>query len=156
MLKEGTQSFSAAQIHETTDYYGAHLEASSDKDMGYVALYSLNKHLDQLLPVFREVILEPVFPERELPTRIQNKKQEFLVNCEKVKYIARWKFNELIFGNDHPYGKFHDANDFDRLTSLNLANFIRNITKFNNCKIIIAGKIPADLPKILNKYFGCK
>ena len=51
MLKEGTRSFSAAEIHETTDYYGAHLEASSDKDMAYVALYSLNKHLNHLLPV---------------------------------------------------------------------------------------------------------
>jgi zinc protease len=154
MLKEGTKSFSAVQIHETTDYYGAHLEASSDKDMGYVALYSLNKHLDKLLPVFKEVILEPVFPERELLTRVQNKKQEFLVNCEKVKYIARWKFNELIFGNNHPYGKFHDTNDFDQLTSQNLAEFHKKHYEIQNCKIIIAGKIPANLPKIINKYFG--
>jgi zinc protease len=154
MLKEGTRSYSAAEIHETTDFYGAHLEASSDKDMAYVALYSMNKHLNQLLPVFKEVILEPVFPEKELLTRIQNKKQEFLINCEKVKYIARLKFNELIFGKSHPYGRFIEVDDFDQLTHPDLSEFHKNHYNINQCKIILAGKIPADLPSLLNKYFG--
>ena len=154
MLKEGTRSYSSAEIHETTDFYGAHLEASSDKDMAYVALYSLNKHLNHLLPVLKEVILEPVFPEKELLTRIQNKKQEFLINCEKVKYIARLKFNELIFGKSHPYGRFIEVDDFDQLTHQDLSEFHKNHYNINQCKIILAGKIPADLPSLLNKYFG--
>jgi predicted Zn-dependent peptidase len=154
MLKEGTRSFSAAEIHETTDYYGAHLEASSEKDMAYVALYSLNKHLNHLLPVLREVIMEPVFPEKELRTRIQNKKQEFLINREKVKYIARWKFNELIYGPAHPYGKFFEPDDFDVLTHQDLAEFHKNRYPVNQCKIILSGKIPDELPSLLNSLFG--
>jgi predicted Zn-dependent peptidase len=154
LLKEGTKSYSAAEIHETIDYFGAHLEVTSDKDMAYVTLYSLNRHLNHLLPVLREIILEPVFPEKELATRVQNKKQEFLINCEKVKYIARWKFNELIFGTSHPYGKFFEVDDFDQVTPSDLANFHKNHYTVNYCKIIVAGKIPADLTSSLNKLFG--
>jgi len=154
MLKEGTKSLSASQIHETIDYYGAHLEVTSDKDMAYVTLYSLNKHLNHLLPVLKEVILEPVFPEKELATRIQNKKQEFLINCEKVKYIARWKFNELIFGASHPYGKFFGVEDFDKLACSDLADFHKNNYCIKNCKIIVAGKIHAELISSLNRIFG--
>lgn len=156
MLKEGTRSFSSTQIHETTDYYGAHLELSTDKDFSNVVLYSLNKHLNQLLPLLEEVILYPVFPEKELTTRKQNKKQEFLVNCEKVKYIARWKFNELIFGIEHPYGKFHEAGDFDLITPDDLTDFHRNQYKIQDSKIILSGKIPSDLIRNLNKHFGAK
>ncbi len=156
MLKEGTRSFSSTEIHETTDYYGAHLELSSDKDFSSVVLYSLNKHLNHLLPLFEEVILDPVFPEKELTTRKQNKKQEFLVNCEKVKYIARWKFNEMIFGNEHPYGKFHEAGDFDLLTPEDLIEFHRGQYKIQAGKIILSGKIPSDLLKNLNKHFGTR
>ena len=154
MLKEGTRSFSASQIHETTDFYGAHLEATADKDMASVSLYSLNKHINRLFPLLQEVILEPVFPVKELLTRTQNKKQEFLVNCEKVKYLARWKFNELIFGTLHPYGKFQETDDYEKLTQQDLADFHKNHYNIQNCKIILAGKIPKDLPTLLNKYFG--
>ncbi len=154
MLKEGTRSYSAKQIHETIDYYGAHLESSSDKDKATVTLYSLNKHINYLLPVMREVILEPVFPENELLTRIQNKKQEFLINSEKGKYIARWKFNELIFGKSHPYGRFFDTSDFDHLTHQDLLDFHGSHYPINQCKIIIAGKIPVALPALLNELFG--
>jgi predicted Zn-dependent peptidase len=154
MLKEGTRVHSAKQIHETIDYYGAHLESSSDKDKATVTLYSLNKHINHLLPMLREVILEPVFPENELLTRIQNKKQEFLINSEKGKYIARWKFNELIFGKSHPYGRFFDTSDFDQLTHQDLLDFHRSHYTINHCKIIIAGKIPTELPGLLNELFG--
>jgi predicted Zn-dependent peptidase len=154
LLKEGTKSFTATTIHETIDYYGAHLETSSDKDMAYVALYSLNKHIDKLLPILEEVIFHPVFPENELLTRIQNKKQEYLINIQKVKYTARWKFNELIFGKSHPYGRFFDAGDFDNLKSLDLMNFHKCHYSAGNCFIIAAGKISDNLLTLLNKHFG--
>ncbi|MBM3434856.1 MAG: insulinase family protein [Bacteroidetes bacterium] len=154
MLKEGTRSFTSEQLHEKVDFYGAHLETSSDKDMAYVVLYSLNRHLLNILPVFEEVIFQPVFPEKELSIRIQNKKQEFLINCEKVKYVARWKFNELIFGKSHPYGRFFGISDFDDITSSDLSGFHEKNYTVCNCTIIVAGKVPGNIIALLNQYFG--
>ena len=154
MLKEGTKNFTASQIAEKIDYYGAYLELSADKDMAYITVYTLNKYLSNILPVVEDVIFYPLFPENELFIKIQNKKQEYIVNSKKVKNLARWKFNELIFGKNHPYGKFVDTDDYDAIKREDLIDFHRNNYFITDCKIIAAGNIRKDLIEILNKYFG--
>jgi predicted Zn-dependent peptidase len=154
MLREGTRSFTSEKLHETIDFYGAHIETSLDKDMAYVVLYSLNKHLENILPVLVEVVLEPVFPENELSIRIQNKKQEFLINCEKVKYVARRKFSELIYGKSHPYGRFFDIEDFDHLTNNDLKNFHALHYNIPASSVIVAGNSPGTIISTLNRCFG--
>ena len=154
MLKEGTQNFTASQIAEKIDYYGAHLELSADKDMTYITVYTLNKYLSEILPVVEEVIFYPSFPESELNIKIQNKKQEYIVNSKKVRNLARWKFNELIFGENHPYGKFVSADNYEAIVQEDLIDFHKNNYFIADCKIIAAGRIHKDLIGILNKYFG--
>lgn len=154
MLKEGTQNYSANQIAEKVDYYGAHLELSADKDMAYITLYTLNKYLSDVLPVVEEVIFYPTFPENELNIKIQNKKQEFIVNSKKVRNLARWKFNEIIFGENHPYGKFLNTDDYDAIERDDLIAYHKNNYFISECKIIAAGNIRRDMISVLNKYFG--
>ncbi|MCF8369086.1 MAG: insulinase family protein [Bacteroidales bacterium] len=154
MIKEGTVSDSAHEIAEKIDFYGAHLETSSDKDMAYVSLYSLNKHLESTLPVLADVILQPVFPENELETLKQNKQQQFVINNEKVKYVAKRKFNELIFGEAHPYGKVFNENDFENVQKDDLSDFHQQYYTSANCMIIASGKIPGGFVSLLNSYLG--
>jgi zinc protease len=153
MLKEGTESFSAREIADRIDYYGAMLDIASDKDMAYVTLYTLNKHLKQILTVFAEIIQRPVFPEDELNIMRQNRKQHFLINNEKVRYLAKRKFNELIFGTNHPYGKVFREEDFDDIQRSDLEYFHRQFYTPVNCVIIASGKVPEHLVELLNGFF---
>jgi zinc protease len=150
MLREGTVSYSAREIADRIDYYGAILDTNSDKDMSYITLYTLNKHLSNLLPVFAEVIQKPVFPEYELEIMKQNRRQHFLVNNEKVRYVAKRKFNELIFGKGHPYGKVFTETDFEHVQSATLKTFHHQFYNAGNCRIIASGKIPENLIALLN------
>ena len=154
MLKEGTRKYTASQIAEKIDFYGAHLELTSDKDMAYVTLYTLNKYLPEVLPVVEDVLFHPVFPENELAIKIQNKKQEYIVNSEKVRNLARWKFNELIFGETHPYGRFVNPDDYDAIDQNDLIDFHKQNYFVKECKIITAGNIRKDLLPVLNARFG--
>jgi len=154
MIKEGTKSFTSDEIADKIDYYGAHLEIQSDKDNSVVTFYSLNKHIDKTLPVLAEVIRQPIFPEKELNTLKLNRKQNFLVNNEKVRYVARRKFNEMIFGKGHPYGKLFVPENFDQIQKEDVELFYKQHYTAKNCKIIVAGKIPKDLTTKLNSYFG--
>ncbi len=154
MLTEGTESLSSKEIADKVDYYGAHLETSADKDMGYVTLYTLNKHLEHTLPVLADVIMNPVFPEMDLDILKQNRKQNFLVNDEKVRYMAKRKFSGLIFGKDHPYGKTFEKEDFDNIQQKDLVEFHHNLYTSKNCKIIASGKIKSDLVQQLNKMLS--
>jgi signal transduction histidine kinase/CheY-like chemotaxis protein len=43
-------------LSETLDYFGAHFENTTERDNAYVTLYSLNKHLDNTLPLLSEIV----------------------------------------------------------------------------------------------------
>lgn len=154
MLDEGTSKHTAEEIAETIDSYGAFLEADIDKDFASVSLYSLNKHLKSTLPIVEELIKLSVFPQNELSTYLQNKKQRFLVNSKKVNHIARKAFGELIFGKEHPYGSTEKAKDFDSLKRDHLINFYNQFYKSDNCKIVVSGKVENEAISLINEHFG--
>lgn len=76
MLREGTRRYTAAQIAEKLDYYGAWLDLSSAAEHAFVTLYSLNKYLPQTLDVLESLVKEPAFPEAELATVVANNVQQ--------------------------------------------------------------------------------
>jgi predicted Zn-dependent peptidase len=154
MMKEGTSSMTSAQIADRIDYYGAHLEATSDKDMGYISLYTLNKHLPSTLPVLASVVKSPSFPANELETLRQNRLQRFIVNTEKVRFLAKRKFSAMIYGPDHPYGRSFEQDDFTNVSREDLQKFHAARYTADHCKIIAAGKIRDDLIALLNEHFS--
>ncbi len=153
-LVEGTESFDSKTIAETVDFYGAYLKPSVSKDDASVSLYSLNKHLAQLMPVFAEVALKPSFPGHEIATMVQKLRQEYLVNIEKGSFIAQQQFSGLIFGNQHPYGKSMVLKDYENINSPVLNKFFDKFYKTSAFKIIVSGKVNNGLIKMLNQYFG--
>ncbi len=154
LLTEGTKNYSSVEIAEKIDYYGAFLEVSSDKDVAGVTLYTLNKYLEETLEMLQEVIRFPAFPEHELETYKQNRKQQHIINSEKVKFVSRLKFNEMIFGSEHPYGRQFGLDDFEAINQEDLISFHKSRYSSSDCRVIVAGKIPSELIPMLNKFFG--
>ena len=68
MLREGSRKYTAADIAEKLDYYGAWLELSSSSEYAYITLYSLNKYFAETLEIIESILKEPTFPEKELNT----------------------------------------------------------------------------------------
>lgn len=154
MLREGSKQLSSAQIAEKVDYYGAYLETSTEKDTAYIALYTLNKHLKSTLSLLEEVIKNPQYPKQELDLLIRNQKQQYTVNCQKVSYLARTYFSSVLFGAEHPYGRFLEEPDFDRVKRTDLIHFYQHHYHSGNCTILAAGQLPNNLHEQLNKHFG--
>ena len=154
MLTEGTSKYNARQIADQIDNYGAFYETDENLDYTSVILYSLNKHLKNVLPYFADIIHDPVFPVKELDVFIQNNKQRLIVDNEKVNSVARRKFNEIIFGEKHPYGYFIRTKDYDTLQRGHLSEMHRQKYVPTNCTIIISGLVKDESINILNEYFG--
>ena len=114
----------------------------------------MNKHLKSVLPIIEQVIKDAVFPEDELIIHLTNKKQKFHVNNQKVATIARKKFAELIFGEEHPYGINTKESHFDDLKRDDLISFHKSFYNSKNCKIIVAGYVKEDINKLLDIHFG--
>lgn len=154
MLPEGTSKYNSQQLADLIDYYGAFFETDENSDFCSVMLYSLNKYLGQTLPYIREMLTEPSFPENELSVYKKNHKQRLIVDNEKVGSLARRKFNQIIFGNDHPYGFMVQPDDYDALNREDLIAFHKLKYSPSNCVLIVSGMINADTIQMLNKNFG--
>ncbi len=154
MLTEVTKNYSAAELAERIDFYGAYFETNTSSDNASVALYSLNKFLDKTIPLLSEIITNASFEKYEFDSFILRKKQELEVNLEKVNFIASQRFTSLLFGDNHPYGKYSELDDLLNIERKDLIDFHNKYYARGEFKIFIAGNFKdADL-KLLNKYLG--
>ena len=154
LISEGTLSYTAEKIADTFDYFGAFIEKEIDRDFASLTIYCLNKHLAQLLPFVEEIIKTPQFPESEISIFKEKQKSQLTINLQKVDFIARTKFTELIFGASHPYGQKAEIEDIERIEKKHLANFHQKFFHSDNCNILISGKILPDSISLLAKHFG--
>jgi len=154
LIKEGTQNYSAFEISEGIDNYGAFFEVENTYDTAILTLYTLTKHLQKVLPYVREVILMPSFSETEFDIYKSNAIQRFKINLEKVSFIARKEFMSAIYEKDHPYGSNVEITDYDKLDINDIRKFYTDNYNLGNCRILASGKIDESVIAILNSSFG--
>ncbi len=154
MLQDGTKNLTSVEIAEKLDFYGAFLHLNTNKDYSTVTLFSLNKYLPKTLKIIEDIIKNSVFPQKEFEIFIQKKKQQFIVENEKVKTLASRKFSQVLFGENHPYGKVEQLKDYNNLTTRQLYEFYNSLYVAKNCKIIASGKINKDIIKLFDNCFG--
>ncbi|POY35258.1 insulinase family protein [Solitalea longa] len=154
MLNEGTPHYTASQLADKIDFYGAFFQHEAGFDHSSVTLYSLNKHLKSTLPIIKEIITEACFPEQELATYVQNSKQKLQVNQQKNDFLARKKFNQVLFGDHSYYGYNVQAEDYDKLSREQLLGVRRKQYTANNCTIIVSGKVKAEERQLITELFG--
>jgi predicted Zn-dependent peptidase len=153
MIGEASSNYAPGEIMDKIDYYGAFLQSGSDRDMSHVTLFTIQKQLKHVLPVFAEALSNPTFPERELGIHLKNGKQNFKVENEKVGYRCRQLFSELLFEN-HVYGKMAAEGAYDGLDSSMLLDFYKKMYSASNGLILVAGKFDDSLYAELEKEFG--
>lgn len=154
MLREGTERYSAAEIAEKLDYYGAWLELSSASEYDFITLYSLNKYLPQTLDVLESIVKEPLFPEKELDIIVNNNIQQFLINTSKVDFLAYRGLVKAIYGEQHPSGHLVQEEDYHHINPALLREFYIHNYHSNNCSIYLSGKVGDDSIRRIESIFG--
>ncbi len=154
LLKNGTSTKNAFQINEHFEYYGSYLNRSCYNETATVTLHSLTKHLPELLPVIKELLVDAVFREEEIATYKQNMKQRLNVNLKKCDFVATRLIDAYLYGEDHPYGRYTRFEDFDVLSRSELQDFYRDYYQNGKLVIFVAGKLPPDLEALLDASFG--
>ena len=156
MLREGTQKQNAKQLADVFDYYGANFNNAAGFETGGASLYSLTKHVDNLLPMFYEIFTESVFPENELSTIVTNRKQRLSVDLKKNDFVASREFVNALYGKNHPYGRVTEPENFENISINDLKSFYKKYYTASNLTIIVSGKFDDSLIKKMNQYFGNK
>ncbi len=154
MLKEGSEKYSAVELNRIMDYHGSFINLYIEKDLAGLMIYLLNKHLDRILELSREMLFNPVFPEDELSTLMKKQLRWFQIRKQKVTNLAMDQFFESVFGENHPYGKKPSEGDFETMNTELVKHFYSRYYTPGNMAVIITGKIPANIDSLLNSYFG--
>ena len=154
MLKNGTSQKSAFQVNEHFEYYGAYLNRAAYNETSTISLHTLTKHLNELLPVVREMITDSIFPEEELIIYKKIMQQRLSVNLMKCDFVGHRLIDAYLYGEQHPYGKFSRFEDYEALTREQLVEFYKKYYLQGKLIIFTAGKLPANMEELLNKNFG--
>lgn len=154
MLLEGSQNYNAERINSTIDQYGAFPNLSYDKDSAGFIIFTLNKHIEKILELCREILFRPVFPEDELITLLKYRLQRYQVNRQRVSTMSADYFFQSVYGNEHPYGKYLLPEHFAEITRPMLQDFHMKHYNTSSMNIIVSGKLPPDIASLLNKFFG--
>ncbi|WFB62260.1 pitrilysin family protein [Sphingobacterium sp. WM] len=152
MLKEGTTTYTSAQIAEKIDFFGAYLVPEFSFDHNALTLYTLNKHIDAVLPIVNDILNHSILPEQELETYIRNNSQSLQISLEKTDFIARRKFYDSLFGSTR-YGQSVTDELLKGLERDDLLRLYRQQIQPKNATLFLSGNISKEVLFSFRNYF---
>ncbi len=156
LLTEGTRSRSSKDISEQIDFIGAALDASAGADFTTLSLSVLKKDLGKGFELFADVLLRPVFPDKELG-RVRERIKGFLRQQEEdPSFLAERAFRREVFGT-HPYGRLTEGSPstLDLITREDLVQYHASNYLPNNSILSISGDLTSEeLSTLLAEYLG--
>ncbi|MHA7829759.1 MAG: M16 family metallopeptidase [Flagellimonas sp.] len=159
LMDEGTKDKTSLEINEQLQLLGASLNTFSSQDESNVYMSTLKPSLDASLDLFMDVVLNPVFPEKEFE-RLQNE-QINNIKQEKSQPItmALRVMNKYLYGEDHPYSSPYTGTGYEdsvsKLTREDVVDFYNTWFKPNNSTLIVTGDVAmSELKSKLEKTLG--
>jgi len=153
LINNGTTALTAREIADKVDYYGAFLQTDYGADQSSIKVYTLNKHLEAILPILWSILNESIFPQQELDIFKQNQQQSLKVSLQKNDFVARKNFANAIFGQS-TYGSDIGIEDYQAMERDALTAYFSAAYKPENCTIFVAGKFEDAEFGLLNTFFG--
>lgn len=154
MLVHGTTEMSSSDVSEMLDYNGAYMNATSADNYTHISLNSLNKNINEVLPLLRSLIENPAIPEREFEVLKAQVKSAYQTAREKVKYIAQVAGRQMYFGENHPIAYAITDNDVDGLTRADVLDFHKKFFRPENMILVMSGKVGDKEIECIEKCFG--
>jgi len=154
LIKEGTASFSSADIAEQTDFYGSTILTPVNLDTLNTVFYCLSRHLETLLPMWTEILTQPTFPQEEMASFVKNNIQKLQVELTKPDVIAYRTITDEIFGADHPYGYNSIPSTYTSLQRSWLEDHFRENYLSGSCQLFLSGKPEKNTLELINQSLG--
>ncbi|MCC7306324.1 MAG: insulinase family protein [Acidobacteria bacterium] len=154
LLDDGTKTRSAVEIANQLQGIGASVNAGSGYDSTNVGLQTLTKNLDQALDIYTDVILNPVFPAKEL----ESLRARALVGLRQQRSnpnaISNNVYAKVLYG-DQPYGRDNTEASLKAISRDDLVKYYESTFRPNNGVLIVVGDFnKATLKSKLEKAFA--
>ena len=155
-LKFGTTSYIKTQIDSIFNFYGSSLSTYARLD--YSGLYTqfMKDDLEKLLPVIKEVMTAPTFPDEEIVKRKQRWIAELDQAKESPRQVVGAYYNKFLFA-DSPYGNPVDGTKktIEQIDRMAINSFYLDNIRSENCALAVVGDFDSNQMKSeLTKQFA--
>jgi zinc protease len=140
LLLEGTLSKSSVELDNFFDTYASEVEVISNFEHNGLGLLTTKKHFATVLPVFRELMTEAIFPEKELAKRKSQKALSISIQKEQNGNRASNLFRQQLFGDSHPFGQIVEEQDVEAISREDLLSFYTD-KLWVNPEVFLAGDL---------------
>jgi zinc protease len=155
LLMQGTKKRTANQIHELIDFIGGSLSTSGGEDFAWANLRVLKKDIRTGLDLLSDVLLHPLFDQKEIDRKVKETLAEIRRQKEEPAIVANQAFTKAVFGG-HPYGRTNDevAGYLPKLTQEDIIDFYSTRYSPANTIIAVVGDVSEkEIVDLLNDYF---
>jgi zinc protease len=156
LLTKGTSKYSASEIAEKVDYFGAVISTGCDYDASYLSVYSLKKHFNDIFDLASEIILDPAFSEEEIKRAKEQRQNSLLSYKDDGDYLAETVFKKYVYDRT-PYANPVEGTE-SSVTNINrndFFNFYKNVYCPGNLIVAFVGDItPECAVDMLESRFG--
>jgi len=149
LLNRGTTSRDAAAFAAQSDFIGVSVEAAAGPDSISVSAGGLTKYTDQIIDLFSDAVLHPVFPAEQFAKEQRKTLSSLAAEKQQPERLADKLAGKIVFGT-HPYGSYATAESVQAIQRDDLAAFHKNFFRPNNATLAIVGDVKAAdiLPRI--------
>lgn len=150
LIFSGTKEKDSTTFHNLLDDSGAYFDIGVTHEGASVSFYALNDQMLNIFRIFEDTIENCIFPQKEIDELVNERKQKFLVNSEKVSFIAQREFQKNIF-NASSYASIIELTDYDNISRSEIIDFFNQFYKIGLMKVVIVGDLSEkDLDYIAN------
>ena len=115
----------ADHVSEFMDYRGIIVEHNVDILTCRTTFYLLHRYLGELLPLLRDLLRQPAFPQGDFDVWCRKKQRDMQEQAMKTSSVARRLYYQTLFGADHPLGRYAQPEDALRLGRRAVVDYYR-------------------------------
>ena len=156
LLNRGTTTRDALTLFREIDETGGSLEAAAGRDMTTVSGKVLTSDLPSLFGVAADMVLNPVFPEKEFQHNLLQARAGLMDEKDHAGPVARNLFYKTLYGNG-PYGHPSSGtlHSVSRITLQDIRTFYQTEYRPDRTIITFAGDItPEKALDLVKSVFG--
>lgn len=143
LIFSGTTEKDSTVIHNLLDDHGAYFDVGVTHESALISFYALNDQMLSVFKIFEDAFENGIFPQKEIDELINDRKQKFLVNSEKVGFLAQREFQKNMF-HGTPYGNLIELHEYDDINQTELIDFFNEFYRNGLMKVVIVGNLPED------------
>ncbi|MEK7751428.1 MAG: pitrilysin family protein, partial [Acidobacteriota bacterium] len=155
MRTGGTRARTGDQLDEQLENIAASVESSIGETSGTVSFSALKENVDEVLAVFKDVLMEPEFRQDKIDLIKTQLRGSIARRNDSAPGIASREFADLLYGRDTPYGRRMEYEHLDRIGRDDLAAFYKRYYFPANILVAVQGDFSAaEMKAKLEQLFG--